>query len=49
MAEILIGTSDYLYHEWLGIVYPEGTKTKDYLACYEELFYISGNHFFYLL
>ena len=38
MAEILIGTSGYSYHEWLGIVYPEGTKTKDYLACYVELF-----------
>jgi len=38
MAEILIGTSGYMYHEWAGIVYPEGTKTKDYLACYAELF-----------
>ena len=38
MAEILIGTSGYSYHEWVGIVYPEGTKTKDYLAYYAELF-----------
>jgi uncharacterized protein YecE (DUF72 family) len=38
MAEILIGTSGYSYHEWVGPVYPEGTKTKDYLSCYSELF-----------
>jgi uncharacterized protein YecE (DUF72 family) len=38
MAEILIGTSGYSYHEWVGPVYPEGTKTKDYLACYSGMF-----------
>ncbi|MDR0472379.1 MAG: DUF72 domain-containing protein [Treponema sp.] len=38
MAEILIGTSGYSYHEWVGPVYPEGTKTADYLACYAGLF-----------
>jgi uncharacterized protein YecE (DUF72 family) len=38
MAEILIGTSGYSYNEWVGTVYPEGTKTKDYLACYAGLF-----------
>jgi len=38
MAEILIGTSGYYYDEWVGPVYPEGTKTKDYLACYAGLF-----------
>jgi uncharacterized protein YecE (DUF72 family) len=37
MAEILIGTSGYSYHEW-GPVYPEGTKAKDYLAYYAGLF-----------
>jgi hypothetical protein len=26
MAEILIGTCGYSYHEWVGPVYPEGTK-----------------------
>jgi uncharacterized protein YecE (DUF72 family) len=38
MAEILIGTSGYSYHEWVGPVYPEGTKTKDYLPYYSGLF-----------
>jgi len=38
VAEILIGTSGYSYKEWVGPVYPEGTKTKDYLACYAGLF-----------
>jgi uncharacterized protein YecE (DUF72 family) len=38
MAEILIGTSGYSYHEWVGPVYPEGTKSSQYLACYSELF-----------
>ena len=38
MTDILIGTSGYSYHEWVGPVYPEGTKAKDYLARYSELF-----------
>ena len=38
MAEILIGTSGYSYNEWLGCVYPEGTKQKDFLGCYSQLF-----------
>ena len=38
MAQILIGTSGYYYHEWVGPVYPEGTKTGEYLSCYSDLF-----------
>ncbi|MCL2006983.1 MAG: DUF72 domain-containing protein [Treponema sp.] len=38
MIDILIGTSGYSYKEWVGPVYPEGTKQKDYLACYAGLF-----------
>ena len=38
MAKILIGTSGYYYHEWVGPVYPEGTKQEDYLSCYSGLF-----------
>ena len=38
MAEILIGTSGYSYTEWVGTVYPEGTKQKDFLATYAGLF-----------
>jgi uncharacterized protein YecE (DUF72 family) len=36
--DILIGTSGYSYHEWVGVVYPENTKPKDYLSCYSGLF-----------
>jgi uncharacterized protein YecE (DUF72 family) len=38
MAEILIGTSGYSYTEWVGPVYPEGTKQSEYLAYYSGLF-----------
>jgi len=38
MAEILIGTSGYYYHEWVGPVYPEGTKPEEYLSRYAGLF-----------
>jgi uncharacterized protein YecE (DUF72 family) len=38
MADILIGTSGYSYNEWVGPVYPEGTKQKDFLSCYSGLF-----------
>jgi len=38
MAEVVIGTSGYSYHEWVGQVYPEGTKASDYLSCYSGLF-----------
>lgn len=38
MADILVGTSGYAYHEWVGPVYPEGTKPDNYLPCYSGLF-----------
>jgi len=38
MAVILIGTSGYSYTEWVGSVYPDGTKQKDYLGLYAGLF-----------
>ena len=38
MADILIGTSGYSYNEWVGTVYPEETKQKDFLPCYAGLF-----------
>lgn len=38
MADILIGTCGYSYPEWVGPVYPEGTKAGGYLACYGGLF-----------
>ncbi|GHT80108.1 hypothetical protein FACS1894130_10720 [Spirochaetia bacterium] len=38
MPQILIGTSGYSYPEWVGPVYPKGTKQADYLALYAGLF-----------
>jgi len=38
MAEILVGTSGYSFHEGVGPVYPEGTKPNSYLPCYAQLF-----------
>ena len=38
MADILIGTCGYYYHEWVGPVYLEGTKANGYLAAYTKLF-----------
>jgi uncharacterized protein YecE (DUF72 family) len=35
---IRIGTSGYSYEDWLGPVYPEGTKSRDYLRHYIRLF-----------
>jgi len=48
MAEILVGTSGYHYHEWVGKVYPEGTKPEDYLRCYSGMFHtVELNYSFY--
>ena len=38
MSEILFGTCGYYYHSWKGIVYPENTKSADYLCCYSKIF-----------
>ncbi|AEV28107.1 hypothetical protein SpiGrapes_0244 [Sphaerochaeta pleomorpha str. Grapes] len=38
MATILIGTSGYSYTEWVGPVYPTGTKASEYLGLYASLF-----------
>ena len=38
MANILIGTSGYSYTEWVGPVYPKGTKAESYLDYYSTLF-----------
>jgi len=35
---ILVGTSGYYYNEWVGEVYPKGTKQEDFLSCYSGLF-----------
>jgi uncharacterized protein YecE (DUF72 family) len=38
VAEIKIGTSGYSYKEWVGAVYPEGTKQGDFLKMYAGMF-----------
>lgn len=38
MATILIGTSGYSYTEWVGPVYPGGTRPEDYLRLYATMF-----------
>jgi uncharacterized protein YecE (DUF72 family) len=38
MAEILVGTCGYHYVEWIGPVYPEGTKKEEFLAHYARMF-----------
>ena len=38
MARILIGTSGYSYRDWVGPVYPEGTKNDQFLQLYSALF-----------
>ena len=38
MSEILIGTCGYAYNEWIGPVYPEGTKKEQFLPLYSEQF-----------
>jgi len=35
---IKIGTSGYAFNEWVGTVYPEGTKPEDFLKIYSGLF-----------
>lgn len=34
MARILIGTSGYSYTDWVGPLYPEGTRSEDFLGAY---------------
>jgi uncharacterized protein YecE (DUF72 family) len=38
MEKILIGTCGYGYTEWVGPVYPEGTRKDDFLRLYAGLF-----------
>jgi uncharacterized protein YecE (DUF72 family) len=38
MGKILIGTCGYHYTEWIGPVYPPGTKKDHFLPLYSEIF-----------
>lgn len=37
-CDILVGTSGYSYREWVGPVYPEGTRQSEYLVVYATMF-----------
>jgi uncharacterized protein YecE (DUF72 family) len=37
-AKVLIGTSGYSYDDWIGPVYPEGTRKQDFLSLYAREF-----------
>lgn len=38
MARILVGTSGYAYNEWVGPVYPQGSRPEEFLGLYARLF-----------
>lgn len=45
--QIRIGTSGYSYKDWVGPVYPEGTKPSDYFDYYSTLFSLTELNFSY--
>jgi uncharacterized protein YecE (DUF72 family) len=47
MADIMVGTSGYYYHEWVGVVYPKGTEPENYLNFYSGLFHTVELNFSY--
>jgi uncharacterized protein YecE (DUF72 family) len=38
VGQILVGTSGYGYTEWVGPVYPQGTRKEEFLAHYASMF-----------
>jgi uncharacterized protein YecE (DUF72 family) len=47
MPELLIGTSGYSYEDWVGPVYPEGTRREDFLGLYAAMFPVVELNFTY--
>jgi uncharacterized protein YecE (DUF72 family) len=47
MAKVLVGTSGYSYTDWVGPVYPEGTKKQDFLSLYSSEFPVVELNFSY--
>ncbi|MFW5775740.1 MAG: DUF72 domain-containing protein [Spirochaetota bacterium] len=47
MDRILIGTSGYSYDDWVGPVYPPGTRKSDYLEYYARRFRLTELNFTY--
>ncbi|MEE8195319.1 MAG: DUF72 domain-containing protein, partial [Candidatus Bipolaricaulota bacterium] len=37
-ARIHVGTSGYSFKDWIGTVYPTGTKSRDFLSRYAKMF-----------
>ncbi len=44
---IRIGTSGYSYKDWVGVLYPEGTRSSDYLKFYSSEFELAELNFSY--
>lgn len=44
---IRIGTSGYSYKDWVGVLYPEGTRPSDYLNLYSSEFDVAELNFSY--
>jgi uncharacterized protein YecE (DUF72 family) len=44
---IVIGTSGYSYKDWVGTVYPEGTKSADFFEHYTAIFSLTELNFSY--
>lgn len=45
MSKILIGTSGYSYNEWIGVLYPAGTRPSDFLKVYASEFDVAELNF----
>jgi uncharacterized protein YecE (DUF72 family) len=46
-ADVRIGTSGYSFHDWVGTVYPDGTRASDMLAIYARDFDVVEINFTY--
>ncbi|HLV32593.1 MAG TPA: DUF72 domain-containing protein [Chitinispirillaceae bacterium] len=46
-SRILVGTSGYSYKDWIGVLYPPGTRSNDFLRVYAKEFHISELNFTY--
>ena len=47
MGKLLFGTSGYSYKDWVGVLYPEGTRQADYLSLYAQEFDLAEFNFSY--
>lgn len=47
IAVLYVGTAGFSYPDWVGVLYPESTKPRDYLSCYAEHFNVVEIDFTY--